>query len=73
MISGMTYPPVSPAFSSPDSSRSGLVQRLRQIFKNVVDVLDAHAEPNHLGRDANFLLFFGRQLPVRCRGWMTRQ
>src|ERR1035441_8247934 len=67
------FPQNPSALSSPDSSCSGLVQSLGQIRNNVVDVLDAHAQPNHLGSYANFFLLFGRELPVRSRRRMTRQ
>src|SRR5579872_231197 len=56
-----------------ESSLSRSLQRLANIFENVVDVFDAHAEPNHLRRDTCFLLFFGRQLPVSCRRRMACQ
>src|ERR1035441_5416735 len=67
IINGMQFPQNPSALSSPDSSCSGLVQSLGQIRNNVVDVLDAHAQPNHLGSYANFFLLFGRELPVRSR------
>src|SRR5437870_13737737 len=54
------------------SSRRAL-QRLTKISNNVVDVLDADAEPNHLWCYTYLLLFFRRQLPVRGGCRMTCQ
>ena len=48
-----------------------VIQCLRQIRKNVVNVLDAHAEAQHLRRDAGLLLLFGRKLAVRGGSWMA--
>src|ERR1019366_8640882 len=73
MINGMTFPHNPSASSSPDFSCSGLVQSLGQIRNNVVDVLDAYAQANHLRSYANFFLLFGRELPVCSRRRMTRQ
>jgi hypothetical protein len=41
-----------------------LIQGLRQIFEDVVDVLDADAQANHLRGDADAGLFFGGELAV---------
>src|ERR1700722_9868980 len=64
MISGTTP---SQAFDS----YSRLIQRLTQIFENVVDVFDADAQPNHFRSDSHLSLLFWRQLPVRSRCRMT--
>src|SRR6184192_2052593 len=56
------------------SSSSGCaLQCLIEISNDVVDMLDAHAEPNHLWRHTHLLLFFRRQLPVRGGCRMTCQ
>src|SRR5260370_17313091 len=46
---------------------SRLVERLLEVRKDVVNVLDAYAQPNHFRRHACFQLFFRRQLTM-CRG-----
>ena len=49
------------------TSRPCDVEGLSEIGDDVVDVLDSHAQPNHLRCDADLQLLFGGQLPV-CRG-----
>ena len=73
MINGMTYLPTARCALLFDFMILALLQRLTEILENVVDVLDAHAEPNHLRRDANLRLLLRRELPVRSGRRMTRQ
>src|SRR5438094_5436032 len=42
-------------------------KRLIEILDDVIDVLDADAEPDHLGADASFALLFRRHLAVGRR------
>src|SRR5271154_4562374 len=58
-INGMSPLPDPPRVSDCRNLLLCALQCLTQILKNVVDVLDAHAEPNHLGRDTHLFLFFG--------------
>src|SRR5205823_3180889 len=46
-------------------------KRLIEILDDVIDVLDADAEPDHLGADASFALLFRRHLAVGRRSRMT--
>src|SRR5271168_3375473 len=55
------------------TSHSGLIQRLTQVLKNVVDMLDPHTKTHHLRSDAYLRLFFRSELPVRGRRRVTRQ
>ena len=48
------------------------MEGLCKIGFDIVDVLDAHAQPNHLWRNAHLALFLRRQLPVCGRRRMTR-
>src|SRR5207302_2701481 len=53
------------------TSDGRLLECLSEIVKNIVDMLDAHAQPNHLWRHTHLLLFFRRQLAVRRGRRMT--
>src|SRR3984957_1906900 len=48
------------------TSRLCLVQRLSQVFEDVVDVFDADAQANSFRTRCCFGLFFRSKLPVRC-------
>src|SRR5690348_4364324 len=56
-----------------DTRGDGGIESLTEIRKNVVDVLDADTQTDHLGRDAGFLLFRRVHLSMCCRRRMTRQ
>ena len=43
------------------------MEGLIQVTKNIVDVLDAHAEAHRFRRDSSFALLFGRHLPHTMR------
>src|SRR2546428_13070788 len=49
------------------------IERLIEIADDVVDVLDADAEPDHLWRDACVALLIRRHLSVCGRRGMTRE
>src|SRR5437867_12194197 len=49
------------------------LQGLIEIGEDIVDVLDSYTQANHLRGHPDFLLLFGRQLPVRGRCRVTYQ
>ncbi len=55
------------------SSGGRLVESLAEIGDDVIDMLDAHAQPNHFRSNTDLLLFFRRQLAVSGGGRMTSQ
>src|SRR5271154_312849 len=71
--SAMTYLLNSRSRRFPRISCCCLVQCLGEVCKNVVDVLDTHAEPNHFRSHTHFLLFLRGELTMRGGCGMTGQ
>src|SRR5947208_11634566 len=67
----MTKPPEPIPTNSFSFCRA--LQGLIEIGEDIVDVLDSHTQANHLRGHPDFLLLFGRQLPVRGRCRVTYQ